>query len=292
MKNAKRCGMIALLGAPNAGKSTLLNQLVGSKLAIVTPRVQTTRHLIRGIQMHGNSQLIYTDTPGIFAARKSYEQTMVANAWTGARDSDIQLLLVDAAQGIGEEVKDIIRKLKPSPQPKALLLNKVDRVAKETLLALTAELNEMLPFTHTFMISALKGEGLDALQDWLAQSVPEGSWLFPEDQISDLPMRFLAAEITRERLFLRLRQELPYSLMVETEGWKTQKDGSIRIEQQIIVERESHKKIILGKRGEQLKQIGQSARHELQKLLDSRIHLFLFIKVIPNWKNKKEFLPG
>lgn len=283
--------MIALLGAPNAGKSTLMNRLVGSKVAIVTPRVQTTRHLIRGIQMHGNSQLIYIDTPGIFSAKKTYEQTMVTNAWAGARDSDIQLMLVDTTSKITEDVLAILKRLKPSPQPKVLLLNKIDRVSKEQLLALTAELNEILPFDHTFMVSALKGDGVNDLQNWLAAHLPEGPWLFPEDQISDLPMRFLAAEVTREKLFLRLRQELPYGLMVESERWEQKKDGSIRIDQQIIVERESHKKIILGHQGQQLKKIGQSARYELEKLLETRVHLFLFIKVIPNWKNKKEFLP-
>jgi GTP-binding protein Era len=283
--------MIALLGAPNAGKSTLLNQLVGSKVAIVTPRVQTTRHQIRGIQMRGQSQLIYIDTPGIFAAKKSYEQTMVANAWDGARDSDIQLLLVDAIKGVNEDVEAILKRLSKSPTRKALLLNKVDRVPKERLLALTAQLNEIFAFDETFMISALKGEGLEPLQDWLAEQLPQGPYLFPEDQISDMPMRFLAAEVTREKLFLRLRQELPYGLTVECEGWEEKKDGSISIRQQIIVERESHKKIILGKQGEQLKQIGQSARMELQRLLDARVHLFLFVKVIPGWKNKKEFMP-
>lgn len=283
--------MVALLGAPNAGKSTLMNRLVGSKVAIVSPRVQTTRHLIRGIQMYENTQIIYTDTPGIFSAKKVYEQTMVSNAWTGAKDSDVQLLLVDAEQGISDELQAILKRLAPSPQPKALVLNKIDKVSKETLLALTAQLNEALPFDRTFMVSALKGDGVADMQGWLADQLPNGPWLFPEDQISDLPMRFLAAEVTREKLFLRLRQELPYGLMVETEKWEEKKDGSIRIDQQIIVEREGHKKIILGHRGEQLKTIGQSARYELEKLLDTRIHLFLFIKVIPNWKTKKEFLP-
>lgn len=282
---------MALLGAPNAGKSTLMNRLVGSKVAIVTPKVQTTRHLIRGIQTRGDSQIVYMDTPGIFHTDRLYEKTMVANAWSGAQDSDILLLLVDAARGVDEELRAILARLEKNEKPKALLLNKIDRIKKEGLLALAAEINGILPFDRTFMISALEGQGVEDLQQWLAQTVPQGPWMFPEDQMSDVPLRFLAAEITREKLFLRLQQELPYGLMVDTEQWEERQDGSVKINQVVIVEREAHKKIVLGKNGQLLKAVGQAARREIEQLLDCKVHLFLFVKVIPDWKQKKEFLP-
>lgn len=290
-ESLKRCGFVALLGAPNAGKSTLMNRLVGSKVAIVTPKVQTTRHLIRGIQTRGDSQIVYMDTPGIFHTDRLYEKTMVANAWSGAQDSDILLLLVDAARGVDEELRAILARLEKNEKPKALLLNKIDRIKKEGLLALAAEINGILPFDRTFMISALEGQGVEDLQQWLAQTVPQGPWMFPEDQMSDVPLRFLAAEITREKLFLRLQQELPYGLMVDTEQWEERQDGSVKINQVVIVEREAHKKIVLGKNGQLLKAVGQAARREIEQLLDCKVHLFLFVKVIPDWKQKKEFLP-
>lgn len=290
-ESLKRYGFVALLGAPNAGKSTLMNRLVGSKVAIVTPKVQTTRHLIRGIQTRGDSQIVYMDTPGIFHTDRLYEKTMVANAWSGAQDSDILLLLVDAARGVDEELRAILARLEKNEKPKALLLNKIDRIKKEGLLALAAEINGILPFDRTFMISALEGQGVEDLQQWLAQTVPQGPWMFPEDQMSDVPLRFLAAEITREKLFLRLQQELPYGLMVDTEQWEERQDGSVKINQVVIVEREAHKKIVLGKNGQLLKAVGQAARREIEQLLDCKVHLFLFVKVIPDWKQKKEFLP-
>ncbi len=287
----KHCGFVAIIGAPNAGKSTLLNNMLGTKIAIVTPKVQTTRYLMRAIQTIDNTQIIYIDTPGIFKSNKIYEQTMVANAWSGAKDSDIILMLIDASKKLPPLLEHILSQLKSLNKPKALVLNKIDKIEKTKLLEIASQINNKLAFEQTFFISALKGDGISELQQWIVNSLPKDEWLYPPEQISDLPMRFLAAEITREKLFLRLQQELPYGLTVETEQWQERKDGSVKIMQQIIVERESHKKIILGKNGNLMKAIGISARKELENMLGCKVHLFLFVKVIPNWKQKKEFLP-
>jgi len=282
-----RCGYIALLGSPNAGKSTLLNQLVGQKLAIVTPKAQTTRSRITGLVIHGQSQLIFVDVPGVFhpGESKKFEQAMVACAWSGVGDADVVLFLLDAKRGLDEENQQILERLKKTGKRASLVLNKVDLVAKEALLGLTAQANEAFPFEATYMISALKGDGVDHLKDRLAQAVPESVWLFPEDHLTDLPSRLIASEITREKLFMLLREELPYSLMVETESWKEQKDGSIRIEQAIIVEREGQKGIVLGKQGQMLKRVGELARAEIGELWQTNVHLFLFVKVKENWKS-------
>lgn len=285
-----RCGTIALVGRPNAGKSTLLNALVGSKLAIVTPKAQTTRQALRGIQIVEQSQLIFVDAPGIFTAAQRYEQAMVANAWNNAKEADILLQVVDVSAKKFEADIEIAQKLKHSTQPRALVLNKIDIVKKPKLLEVAMELNAAGIFHETFMISAEKAQGLDVLQQWMAKEVPPGEWLYPEDHLSDAPVRFLAAEITREKLFLRLREELPYGLMVDTEGWEQRQDGSVKINQIIIVQREAHKKIILGEKGAQLKAIGQSARRDISKLLECEVHLFLFVKVIPDWKERPEYL--
>lgn len=287
----QHCGMVALIGAPNAGKSTLMNALVGSKIAIVTPKVQTTRHMLRGVQIVDNSQIIYVDTPGIFNAPKAYEQAMVGNAWNAAGEADVLLMVVDATKNLSSELEEILKRAARYTKPKILVINKIDKMPKPKLLALIAWLNQHAVFDETFMISALKGDGVPELQQWLATKMPEGTWLFPEDQLSDMPLRFLAAEITREKLFLRLREELPYGLMVETEAWEEKKDGSVKINQVIIVERDSHKKIILGKSGEQLKTVGQSARRDIATMLGCPVHLFLFIKIIPDWKDRQEYLP-
>jgi GTP-binding protein Era len=291
----QRCGMVALIGAPNAGKSTLINALVGSKVAIVTPKVQTTRHQIRGIQNIEATQLIYIDTPGIFAAPKAYEKTMVGHAWHAVADADAVLLVVDAHQyrqgALSEELISILQKLKHQQKTKALVLNKIDKMDKVKLLDVSMAIHAHCSFDQVFMISALKEDGVQDIQHWLAHQMPESIWLFPEDQISDRPIRFLAAEITREKLFLRLNKEVPYGLTVETELWEERADGSVKINQMIIVERESHKKIILGSQGEQLKAIGKTARMALQEMLERPVHLFLFIKVIENWKARAEYLP-
>lgn len=290
----KHCGMVALIGAPNAGKSTLINALTGSKVAIVSPKVQTTRHAIRGINMVGQCQIIYTDTPGIFSAPHSYEKAMVSHAWNAVADADVLLLIVDAHKnrsGLEEDLVNILKKLKDHSTPKALVLNKVDKIDKAKLLDISMAIHSHCSFNQVFMISALKEDGVEDIPGWLAAQLPAGEWLFPEDQISDRPLHFLATEITREKLFLRLNKEVPYGLTVEPEIWEEKADGSVRINQVIVVERESHKKIVLGHQGEQLKAVGKSARHALQKMLDRPVHLFLFIKVIENWKSKQEFLP-
>jgi GTP-binding protein Era len=283
-----RCGFIALIGAPNAGKSTLLNAMVGSKVTIVSRKVQTTRALIRGIAIEGNSQLIFVDTPGIFSPKRRLDRAMVATAWSGAHDADLVGLLIDAREGIDEEAEHILAELKDVRQPKLLVLNKVDVVAKPDLLALAKRANEAIAFEHTFMISALNGDGVPDLKSWLAQRVPEGPFLYPPDQISDAPMRHLAAEITREKLFERLHQELPYQSTVETEAWKELRGGDIRIEQTIYVERESQRKIVLGKAGQTIKAIGESARKEIAEIADAKVHLFLFVKVREGWGEDPE----
>ncbi|MER2534639.1 MAG: GTPase Era [Rhizobiaceae bacterium] len=281
-------GFVALIGAPNAGKSTLLNRLVGAKVSIVTHKVQTTRALVRGIVTHGQAQIVFIDTPGIFRPKRRLDTAMVATAWGGAKDADEVMLLVDAERGLKGEVEDILDAMAEVRQRKILVLNKIDRVRPETLLGLAEEANRRAHFNATFMVSAATGSGCQHLLDHLAQSLPRGPWYYPEDQISDLPMRQLAAEVTREKLYLRLHQELPYSSHVETEKWEEKKDGSVRIEQVIYVERDSQKKIVLGAKGETIRAIGSAARKEIGEMLDQKVHLFLFVKVRENWGDDPE----
>jgi GTP-binding protein Era len=282
------CGFIALIGAPNAGKSTLTNALTGSKVAIVSPKVQTTRALMRGIAMVGKAQLIFVDTPGIFAPKRRLDRAMVTTAWSGANDADIVALLIDAHDGLNPEVQSILERLGDIKQRKILILNKVDVAAKPRLLELAQTANEKAKFEATFMISATTGNGVTDLRDWLAANVPAGPWLFPEDEVSDAPERYLAAEITREKLYLKLHQELPYQSTVETETWTERKDGSVRIEQTIYVERESQRKIVLGKSGQTIRNIGAAARRELCEVLERPVHLFLFVKVRERWGEDPE----
>jgi GTPase len=283
-----RCGFVALIGAPNAGKSTLLNALVGSKVTIVSHKVQTTRALIRGIAIHERSQLIFVDTPGIFAPKRRLDRAMVTTAWTGAQDADVVGLLIDARKGIEEENEAILDRLDEVKAPKVLILNKVDVTPKEALLELAKKANDKAKFETTFMLSALTGDGVADARSWLAAHVPPGPWLYPADQISDAPMRQLAAEITREKLFERLHQELPYQLTVETEQWKELRKGDIRIEQTIYVERESQRKIVLGKGGQAIKAIGEAARRDIADIADAKVHLFLFVKVREGWGDDPE----
>ncbi|MEX3008150.1 GTPase Era [Hoeflea sp. TYP-13] len=283
-----RSGFVALIGAPNAGKSTLLNHLVGAKVSIVSHKVQTTRSLVRGIVIHDHTQIVFIDTPGIFKPRRRLDRAMVTSAWGGAHDADIIFFLVDAERGLVGDAQNILESLTEVKRPKILLINKIDRVKPEALLELTAKANETVAFDQTFMISALKGAGCADVLDHLAKTLPEGPWYYPEDQISDLPMRQLAAEITREKLYNRLHQELPYASHVETEKWEERKDGSVRIEQIIYVQRDSQKKIVLGRRGETIKHISQSARKELADILEQPVHLFLFVKVRDNWGDDPE----
>lgn len=285
---ATRSGFVALIGAPNAGKSTLVNQLVGAKVSIVTHKVQTTRAIVRGIATHDNAQIVFVDTPGIFRPRRRLDTAMVTTAWGGAKDADLILVLIDAERGIKGDADAILERLKDVRQPKVLILNKVDRVNPEVLLKLTSSANERVEFERTFMVSALTGSGCKDLLGFLAGRLPEGPWYYPEDQISDLPMRQLAAEITREKLYLRLHQELPYSSHVETEKWEEKPDGSVRIEQVIYVERDSQKKIVLGHKGETIRAIGQAARMEIGGILEQKVHLFLFVKVRENWGDDPE----
>ena len=283
-----RCGFVALIGAPNAGKSTLVNALVGTKVSIVTPKAQTTRTLIRGIAVDGPTQLILVDTPGIFAPRRRLDRAMVGTAWGGAQDADIAALVVDSRKGVEDEDEAVIRGLAEVRAAKLLVLNKVDVVAKPALLALTQMLNERAAFAAIFMISALTGDGVADLKRWLGAHVPAGPWLYPADQIADAPLRQLAAEITREKLYLRLHQELPYQSTVETEVWKELKDGSVRIEQTIYVERESQRKIVLGKGGQTIKAIGAAARADIAVAIEQPVHLFLFVKVREGWGDDPE----
>ncbi|MGN6536288.1 MAG: GTPase Era [Mesorhizobium sp.] len=283
-----RSGFVALIGAPNAGKSTLINQLVGTKVSIVTHKVQTTRALVRGIATHGAAQIVFVDTPGIFKPRRRLDTAMVTTAWGGAKDADMVLVLIDAERGIKGDADAILDRLADVRQPKVLVLNKVDRVKPEALLTLTQAANERVAFERTFMVSALTGSGCKDLLDYLADALPAGPWYYPEDQISDLPMRQLAAEITREKLYLRLHQELPYSSHVETEKWEEKKDGSVRIEQVIYVERDSQKKIVLGHKGETIRAIGEASRKEIGSILEQKVHLFLFVKVRENWGDDPE----
>jgi GTP-binding protein Era len=283
----RRCGFVALIGAPNVGKSTLINALVGTKVTIVSHKVQTTRMLLRGIATEGDAQLVFVDTPGIFSPKRRLDQAMVATAWAGAQDADIVGALIDAKKGIDEEgaLLDRLAGVRPA---KVLLLNKIDLVDKPTLLGLAQSANGRVDFAATFMISALKGDGVADFRQWLAAHVPAGPWHYPEDQITDAPVRQLAAEITREKLYLRLHQELPYQSTVETEQWQERKDGSVRIEQTIYVERESQRKIVLGKGGQTIKAIGADARREIAAMLEQPVHLFLFVKVREGWGDDPE----
>ena len=288
---ARRAGFVALIGEPNAGKSTLLNRMVGAKVSIVTHKVQTTRARIRGVMVHGEAQIVFVDTPGLFAPKRRLDRAMVAAAWGGASDADVVVLLIEAHRGLADGVRAILERLRESPPrgPVALAINKIDRVEAPRLLSLTAEMTEAFPgFAEVFMISAEKGRGTDDLADWLAGVLPKGPWLYPEDQIADLPLRVLAAETTREKLTLRLHQELPYQLTVETEGWEDREDGSVRIDQVVYVARDGHKGIVLGNRGETVKAVGQAARAELEAFLERRVHLFLQVKVRPRWLDEAE----
>ena len=282
------CGFVALIGAPNAGKSTLLNALVGAKVSIVSRKVQTTRALVRGIAIHGDAQIIFVDTPGIFAPKRRLDRAMVTSAWGGAGDADVVALLVDSKKGIDDEVEAILERLKDAPRKKVLVLNKIDLVPRENLLALAQELNTRCAFTETFMVSAAKGDGVEKLREKLAGMMKPGPWLYPEDQVSDAPLRSLAAEITREKLFERLHDELPYEATVETDQWKTMPDGSARIEQTIFVARDGQKKIVIGEAGRMIKSIGQAARKEIAEAAEQKVHLFLFVKVRSNWADDPE----
>jgi len=285
-----RAGFVALIGEPNAGKSTLLNRMVGAKVSIVTHKVQTTRARIRGVALAGEAQIVFVDTPGLFKPRRRLDRAMVAAAWGGAADADLVLLLVEAHRGVTEGVERILEGLAEVGQGRkvALAINKIDRVEAPVLLGLTKDLNERYDFAETFMISAEKGHGVESLRDWLAGEMPESPWLYPEDQIADLPLRMIASEMTREKLTLRLHQELPYQLTVETETWEERKDGSARIDQVVYVMRDGHKGIVLGNRGETIKAIGKAAREELEEFLGRRVHLFIQVKVRPNWLEEAE----
>jgi len=280
---ATRCGFVALIGAPNVGKSTLVNALVGAKVTIVSRKVQTTRALIRGIVIEDNAQVILVDTPGIFLPKRRLDRAMVSTAWSGAHDADLVCVLLDAKVGIDDEADAILNKVASVDHEKVLVLNKVDLVQREKLLALAKAANDRIPFAQTFMISALSGDGVDDLRHALSEMVPPGPFLYPEDQMSDAPMRQLAAEITREKIYQKLHQELPYQSTVETDKWEERKDKSVRIEQTIFVERESQRKIVLGKGGATIKSIGAESRRELAEIVGAAVHLFLFVKVRENW---------
>ena len=283
-----RCGFVALIGAPNVGKSTLVNALVGSKVTIVSRKVQTTRALIRGIVVEDNAQIILVDTPGIFAPKRRLDRAMVSTAWSGAHDADLVCVLLDARAGIDEEADAILTKLETVAHPKILVINKIDLVPREKLLALAKAANERLTFTDTFMVAALSGDGVDDLRRALAAKVPAGPFHYPEDQMSDAPLRYLAAEITREKIYRHLHQELPYQSTVETDTWTERKDRSIKIEQTIFVERDSQRKIVLGKGGATIKSIGEQSRKEIAEIVGQPVHLFLFVKVRDGWGDDPE----
>ena len=286
-----KCGYVALIGEPNAGKSTLMNYMVGAKVSIVTHKVQTTRARIRGIAIEDNSQLIFVDTPGLFQTRRNLDKAMVAAAWSGANDGDVVVLLIEAHRGITKGVEMILEGLSKRLRTKqkiVLAINKIDMVKSEKLLALTKTINEMFDFDETFMISAEKGFGVKELRAYFAANMPKGPWLYPEDQIADVPMRMIAAETTREKLMLRLHQELPYFLTVETTGWEQKKDGSVRIDQVVYVIRERHKGIALGPKGQTIKAVSIAARTELKNLVGAEVHLFIQVKVRPKWENEAE----
>ena len=291
MPDNSRAGFVALIGEPNAGKSTLLNRMVGAKVSIVTHKVQTTRARIRGVCMEGVAQIVFVDTPGIFRPRRRLDRSMVKAAWGGASDADVVVLLIEANRGLTEGVQAIVARIAdemPRGKPVALAINKIDRVKAEVLLELAETCNTAFPFARTFMISAEKGYGVKDLREWLADQVPSGPWYYPEDQIADLPMRMIAAEMTREKLTLRLHEELPYQLTVETEKWEDKADGTTRIDQIIYVMRDGHKGILLGAKGETIKQIGSAARAEISEFLGRTVHLFLQVKVRPNWLEEAE----
>ena len=285
-----RAGFVALIGEPNAGKSTLLNRMVGAKVSIVTHKVQTTRARIRGIAMQGQSQIVFVDTPGIFRPRRRLDRSMVAAAWGGASDADVIVLLIEAHRGLTDGARAILDALRErvGGRPVALAINKIDRVKAEALLALSQQMNDAFPFARTFMISAEKGYGCDDLLEWLAGEMPEHDWLYPPDQVADLPMRMIAAEITREKLTLRLHEEIPYQLTVETEKWEERKDGSARVDQIVYVSRPGHKGIVLGKGGETIKAVSQAARQELAEFMGRPVHLFLQVKLRENWLDEAE----
>jgi GTP-binding protein Era len=283
-----RCGFVAVLGAPNVGKSTLINQIVGAKVSIVSPKVQTTRTRVLGIHIEGTSQIVFIDTPGIFQPRRRLDRAMVAAAWSGAEDADAVLLLVDAAKGLDANTRAIVERLKSAGRPAILVLNKVDLAKKPALLRFASELNADGTFTDTFMVSALTGDGVGDLVTHLAGRMAEGPWHFPEDQISDMPQRLLAAEITREQLYRQLHEELPYAATVETESWDERRDGSVRIDQVVFVERESQRAIVLGKGGRRIRALGEAARIELEAIFERRVHLFLFVKVRESWGDDPE----
>lgn len=285
-----RAGFVALIGEPNAGKSTLLNRMVGAKVSIVTHKVQTTRTRIRGVALEGESQIVFVDTPGLFQPRRRLDRAMVAAAWGGAADADVVVLMIEAHRGLSEGVTRILEGLADVDKGRvvALAINKIDRVEAPVLLGLAEKLNAEYDFAETFMISAEKGHGVDALRQWLAGKLPEGPWLYPEDQIADLPMRMIAAEMTREKLTLRLHQELPYQLTVETESWEERKDGSARVDQIIYVSRDGHKGIVLGNKGETIKSVSKASRMELTEFLGRPVHLFLQVKVREKWQEEAE----
>ncbi|MFC7052930.1 GTPase Era [Hansschlegelia quercus] len=287
-EGATRCGFVALVGAPNAGKSTLVNALVGTKVSIVSHKVQTTRALVRGLVIENGAQIVFVDTPGIFAPKRRLDRAMVTTAWGGASDADVIALLIDARKGLDEDNMAILGKLADTNRPKILLLNKIDLIRREQLLALAQEASARVAFGRVFMISALKGDGVKDVTSYLADEMPVGPWLYPADDVSDLPLRALAAEITREKLFGRLHDELPYASTVETEKWEQRDDGSVRIEQTIFVERETQKRIVIGKGGQTIKQISTEARKEISEIADTVVHLFLFVKVRENWSDDPE----
>ena len=278
-----KCGFVTLLGAPNAGKSTLVNYMVGAKVSIVSPKVQTTRSRVRGIVVKGDCEIVLVDTPGIFKPKRRLDRAMVASAWVEAEYSDVRLLVVDARRGLDDDTRSIIDSLKKNREKAVLVLNKTDLTKGEKLLKLSSEINGLYAFEETFMVSALNGEGTEDLENYLVSRMPESPFMFPEDQVSDLPNRLLAAEITREKMYLNLREELPYILTVETDMWKDNPDGSARLEQTVFVEKENQRRIILGKNGSMIKKIGSQARQELESLFECRIHLFLFVKVREKW---------
>ena len=287
-EGATRFGFVAVLGAPNVGKSTLVNRLVGAKVTIVSPKVQTTRSRVLGIAVHGESQIVFVDTPGIFAPRKRLDRAMVAAAWQGAADADLKCLVVDCARGFDEDTRRIVGELAALGRSAVLVLNKIDRVKRESLLALSAALNADGKFGDTFMVSALNGDGVGDLLDYFARMVPPGVWHFPEDQLSDLPQRLIASEVTREKLYIETHQELPYALTVVTDAWEQFRDGSVKITQSIYVERESQRKIVLGKGGQMIKRIGAAARADLAEMLSCPVHLILHVKVRENWSEQRE----
>ena len=286
--NSTNCGFAAVIGAPNAGKSTLVNALVGAKVSIVTHKAQTTRARMRGIAIAGKSQIVLVDTPGIFKPKRRLDRAMVETAWNEAREADVAIIVVDAARGLDDVSEPIFQQAGELKIPLVLALNKVDKIEKAKLLALASEASKRLPLEHLFMVSALSGDGVEDLKEYLASRMPPGPWLFPEDQIADAPLRQWAAEVTREKMFLRLHEEIPYSSTIETTDWKQLKNGAIRIDQTIFVERESQRKIVLGSKGQAIKQISMEARREIAEGVETQVHLFLFVKVRGNWADDPE----